>query len=679
MLRDSLPLLESNIQLADGKEEDDVKRFCSQLNEDCPKLIKRVTECREKLDAGLISDPLASEEKVIKYLTQIETDFLKLKSTASQVQEYQVVLKIPVEEFDILDEVQADLSLKIKLWKDIAEWRVLRESLLSTFIYDLDIESLERYLQRFNKTVALANKGLPNSKVVLLLKSLVDEINPMLPIVVNLRSDSLQNRHWEKLNSLVGFDIKNSRSCSLQELINLGVSKFHEEISIIAMDALQESILEEMMTKVTVVWENTNFEVKPYKDMKDLYILGDTSDVVAVLDDCLVTINTVLGSRYVGGIREYVNSWRSKLLHLQMTLDEWLVCQKNWMYLETIFSSADIIKQLPGPAKTFQIVDKSWKYIMKLTKEDANVLRVTTNDLTRYNIFKSHNANLDQIQKDLEDYLETKRMAFPRFYFLSDDELLEILSQSKDPKAVQPHLRKCFDNLVRLEFGSEESTSNDIIAMYSSENERVPLGKNLKARGAVEDWLTAVEKRMKESLTVCMKTGLVDYDSKPRELWISFHPGQVVATVAQIIWARNTELALNSSNPIEEMISWGKRYKEDLLKLIDLIRGSLTKLMRCIVVALVTTDVHARDIIDEIIDRKVDSAHNFLWQQQLRYYWDKMWNESSEQYSDANCFIRHSDAIVKYGYEYMGATSRLVITPLTDRCKKYNLVIVFAS
>ena len=83
-------------------------------------------------------------------------------------------------------------------------------------------------------------------------------------------------------------------------------------------------------------------------------------------------------------------------------------------------------------------------------------------------IFQSCNQTLEKVQQSLADYLEVKRTAFPRFYFLSDDELLEILSQSKNPRAVQPHLQKCFDGIASLEFG-EGLQAVDVIAMISGE------------------------------------------------------------------------------------------------------------------------------------------------------------------------------------------------------------------
>ena len=92
--------------------------------------------------------------------------------------------------------------------------------------------------------------------------------------------------------------------------------------------------------------------------------------------------------------------------------------------------------------------------------------------------------------------------------------------------------------------------------------------------------------------------------------------------------------------------------------LTELVRGKLTGIQRKSIVALVTQDVHNRDIIETLCTNEVTNVNDFTWQQQLRYYWDMQ---------EDDCVIRQVDASMNYGHEYQGATTRLVITPLTDR------------
>lgn len=268
---------------------------------------------------------------------------------------------------------------------------------------------------------------------------------------------------------------------------------FHYKVKIaeISSNASNEYTLEQMLRKVMDIWNRTDFNLTVHCN-RDIAIINGADEIITALEDSLVTLANIKSSRYVVPIKTLVEEWDRKLALFSLTLDEWLTCQRHWLYLESIFSASDIQRQLPNETRLFGQVDKSWKDIMRRTADRPNAIRAAT-AAGVLEILQTCNTQLEKIHRCLEDYLETKRLVFARFYFLSNDELLDILSNSKNPHSIQPHLKKCFSNIRKLRILQEPAGAFNVHDMVSAEDECVELQKPVKIRGAVESWLATVE------------------------------------------------------------------------------------------------------------------------------------------------------------------------------------------
>ncbi|KAK9828903.1 hypothetical protein WJX72_002692 [[Myrmecia] bisecta] len=629
------------------------------------------------LHQGIFIDPETPPAEAVNELEQILERITELKAAAETYAGYQALFALPPDEFVNLAAVEKEADGRFTVWKTlldlqekVIDWTTGTLLSMEDNTVRLNIETIRAEVEDFGGKAYRMGKASKEDRVVFALKDELDNFKQVLPIVEQLANPALKDRHWTAIFLLLGLDqdeggIHQSEAgiwdpFSIDDLLQKGVLEHLEAVAAISSQASKEFSLEKALDKMQADWGGVQFRVVEYKDTQT-YIIGGTDDIQAILDDQIVKIQSIRASPYIGPLEGAAGEWDELLNRLQEVVDNWLACQATWQYLEPIFSSPDIIKQMPEEGEKFLQVDQLWREMMESAFKSPDCLAIAT-DRERLVGLVENNRLLEEIQKGLAAYLELKRIAFPRFFFLSNDEMLEILSETKDPTRVQPHLKKCFEGIDKLQF----LPNGDIAGMISAEGEVIPLKTKIKpsqAGGAVEKWLVQVEAGMVESVRETCKQSVAAYAGRPREAWVLEWPGQAVLVVSAIYWTSSVTNALKSTAP-GALQAQADTCTAQLADIVGLVRGQLTKLQRATLSALVVMDVHARDVVASLAQQRITNLTDFAWLSQLRMYWEDMHGNAE----NLTIPIRMMNAQVEYGYEYLGNSGRLVVTPLTDRC-----------
>ncbi|XP_063980239.1 dynein axonemal heavy chain 7-like [Diachasmimorpha longicaudata] len=542
-----------------------------------------------------------------------------------------------------------------KLFDATCEFLVKHEKWTGSMIGSYDPEDIDNDVSTAYRTLYKLEKQLVEAEpkdLAGIVRDKIEDFKDRMPVIMTLGNPGMKPRHWDQVSGIVGFPIKVDAELTLGKILNMGLDNYIDKFEGIAEAATKESSLEKLMDKMQKDWQNMFFTVNPYKET-GTYVIASVDEIQVMLDDHITKAMTMKNSAYIKPFEAQILKWEAKLHLLQDILDQWLRVQGTWMYLEPIFTSPDIQQQMPDEGRRFTAVDKTWRDIMKTVQADPKVMSVVEIDKMLERLKKSMGL-LELIQKGLNDYLEKKRLYFPRFFFLSNDELLEILSETKDPTRVQPHLKKCFEGIAKLAFDADL----EVHRMKSAEGEEVDLVDVIStsaARGQVEKWLLELETDMRKSIRNMVKQAIDAYPLKVRTAWVLEWPGQTVLCVGQLYWTQQIEQAMPQG--VAGLKKYLDQCQQELHDIILLIRGKLSKQNRITLEALVTLDVHGKDTLSQLYKDEVVNNSDFKWLCQLRYYWQ-----------EENLITYMINSSLRYGYEYLGNSSRLVITPLTDRC-----------
>lgn len=267
-------------------------------------------------------------------------------------------------------------------------------------------------------------------------------------------------------------------------------------------------------------------------------------EIIQSIEEHTAQISTMKGTRHVKPFQNDVDFWEKSLTKISDLVDGLLNVQRQWLYMEGIFTSDDVQRQLARETEEFKYVNRIWQEeILGQIQKNPNALYVATqmNFTERIQNLVKH---LEHIQKKMDDYLETKRSIFPRFYFISNEELVEILSLVRQPEAIQIHLKKLFDNIKQLRLLNKKTILAN--GIYSNENEEINLISTLALDGNVEHWLKDLEIKMQLTVREYLKNCLAALKGqlKKREKWIHDWPSQCCVTASEIEWTSATTKAL---------------------------------------------------------------------------------------------------------------------------------------
>uniref|UniRef100_A0A8B9IAP8 Dynein axonemal heavy chain 9 n=1 Tax=Anser brachyrhynchus TaxID=132585 RepID=A0A8B9IAP8_9AVES len=598
-------------------------------------------------------------EKPYQLLDAKNIEIKQMESAMTSIYESAGLFEVMVPDYKQLKQCRKEIRLLKELWDVISVVNTSLDDWQTTKWVDINVENMDLECRKFAREIRNLDKEMRAWDAFTGLDSRVKNMLTALKAVAELQNPAIRERHWNQLMQVTGVKFVMDSDTMLADLLKLNLHNFEDEVRGIVDKAVREMSMEKVLKELKMTWSTMEFQYEPHS-RTNIPLLKSDEELIETLEDNQVQLQNLMTSKYIAFFLEEVSAWQRKLSTADSVISLWFEVQRTWCHLESIFiGSEDIRTQLPEDSKRFEGIDVDFKELAYEAQKTPNVVEATNKPGLSQQL-EDVQSRLSLCEKALAEYLDMKRLAFPRFYFISSADLLDILSNGTNPQLVQRHLSKLFDNLAKMKFqlDSEQKPTKIGLGMYSREEEYVSFSEHCDCSGQVEVWLNHVLDSMRATVRDEMTEAVSAYEEKPREQWLFDYPAQVALSCTQIWWTTEVGIAFARVEEGYEnaMKEYHKKQVTQLNTLVTMLIGQLSKGDRQKIMTICTIDVHARDVVAKMI---VDNAQAFVWLSQLRHRWSD---------EERHCFANICDAQFLYSYEYLGNTPRLVITPLTDRC-----------
>ena len=492
----------------------------------------------------------------------------------------------------------------------------------------------------------------------------IDEMKSMIQILKLCKGEFFARTHWEELFQILelnkhrkdAVDYENLKLADLMMKRDLLIGR-KDEIRRLNERALSELSIREALVELDLFSEQTKFDTYDYRLItgRQVKLIKNWHNVTSKLSECLMTIHSLKSVDQLNNneLAEKVSQWEQRLFSLDTIINLLNKVQRKYTYLEPIYTK-NTIEMLDQ--NSFEHISSQFLSIMNQIVNDSHVIRLVRIDSLDTKLAEL-NSSLSNAQKKLIQFMEQSRDRFPRFYFLSDDDLLLILAGKIDLNT-SGLLRKLFNNCInRLSVDDDRQ----IYAIESIEGELIKLNNKIRivdSQGAkgIEQWLMNLNNEITSTLKGQLNKIVKDSSSLTELIKSADYCNQIVLLKNWLDFTRQVESAI-TNNRLNDL---KLEFEKTLNQLTNLDSGiQLNGVQQIQIKSLILDTIHFVAVIDELIFHNVhNNVQSWHWQKQLRYY--------SPSASSIEVCMGCSN--VNYSFEYLGCYNKLVHTPLTDVC-----------
>ncbi|RNF09395.1 cytoplasmic dynein 2 heavy chain 1 isoform X1 [Trypanosoma rangeli] len=584
----------------------------------------------------------ADSPNALPFVKERQEQWEALEAEGNECAQQCKYFQLEEPDMEPLHDLKRDIEEYALLWSMVGAFH---EEL--TALQDEPWLVLQAKLYRFDDFVKVWHeklKEIPTNLITVQIRTLLDSWSRCALLFKFVRGDGFTPGHWVELFHLLG------TPNATQDTLKFGdILSCHEMIVKREMDlrelhsrAQGEAQIREALYDVRSWGTNATFTLCPHPERPGVMLITEWKDTLSALSDNRALLLSMKESPYFSIFASDANKWEERLACLDEYLRSMNQIQRKWVYLEPIFRRG----ALPQEQERFARIDKEYLQVMSAIAKDRRLVSLASHKEHK-EVLRNVLEQLDRCQRALNQYLEAKRDSFPRFYFISDDDLLEILAQSRNPLVIQSHLKKLFMGIHSVRFDTQKE---HILQIHSLEGETVPLEQPVHITDEVEEWLCKLDVEMKDTLRVQLVRCLEKLD-------IGTYPTQILCTAAMLDFTKKTEAAIREARA--GGLAKHKANLQSQLRDLTVFAGSNSDVVMSLKLKSLIMDlIHNIEVVQTLIQNGVVKATDWLWRKQLRYYLDY----------ENKCVLRMVDAEFKYSYEYQGNAPKLVHTPLTDRC-----------